>query len=209
MKQTTTPLRALLAIAIALAVPVTATATSSGCGWGIKKHDKLIELDADCDEAWADLEAQYQRRADMLPNLVKVAKASAAHEKDTFKEVAKARASATSMTVDVHDAESMAKFQQAQGDVTQALGKLAMISESYPELKASEQFSTLMTNIEGTENRILVARKKYNKAVTAYNKELKKFGGKVFDSVTGDTMFEPRVAFKAQAGADQAPDLDL
>jgi len=197
----------LMAVALLIAMPTIAI-TTTGC-WGIQKHDKLIELDADCDEAWANIEAQYQRRADMIPNLVKVAKASATHEEETFAAIAEARASATKTTVDVHDAASMAKFQQAQGDVTQALGKLAMIKESYPELKANQQFATLMDQIEGTENRILIARKKYNKAVVNYNKELKRFGGKVFDSVTGDTMFEPRVMFKAQAGAEVAPKVDI
>lgn len=199
--------KALFAATLLVSAPILMTATT-GC-WGIRKHDKLIELDADCDEAWANIEAQYQRRADMIPNLVKVAKASATHEEETFAAIAEARASATKMTVDVHDAESMAKFQQAQGDVTQALGKLAMIKESYPELKANQQFATLMDQIEGTENRILIARKKYNKAVVDYNKELKRFGGKVFDSMTGDAMFEPRVMFKAQAGAEVAPQVDL
>jgi LemA protein len=178
----------------------------------IQKHDRMAEkeiaCDEACDEAWAKTEAQYQRRADLIPNLVKVAKASAAHEKETLEAVMHARASATQIRVDPSDAESFAQYQTAQGDVSQALGKLMMVSESYPDLKANEQFATLMSQLEGTENRILIARKKYNAAVADYNKELARAGGKVFNSVTGQ-MFEPRAMFTAQAGADQAPQVDF
>jgi LemA protein len=177
----------------------------AGC---LQKHDRMAEKEVACDEAWANIDAQYQRRADLIPNLVKVAKASAAHEKETLEAVMKARASATQVQVNPSDAESLAKYQAAQGDVTQALGKLMMVSESYPDLKANAQFATLMDQLEGTENRILIARKKYNAAVADYNKELARAGGKVFNSVTGQ-MFEPRAMFTAQAGAEKAPDLDL
>jgi len=181
---------------------------STGC---LNKHDKLTETYLTCDEEWANLEAQYQRRMDLIPNLVKIVKASAAHEQDTLEAVIQARAEASKITLDaktLSDPEAMAKYQAAQGDVSQALGKLMMVSEAYPELKANEQFATLLAQIEGTENRILIARKKYNAAVKDYNYQVMNSGGKVFNAVTGE-MFTARVMFSAQAGADVAPEVDL
>jgi LemA protein len=204
-------LRRILACALTAAIPTTLVLQSAGCLCGVDKHDKLTATYLTCDEEWANIEAQYQRRMDLIPNLVKVVKASAAHEKDTLEAVMKARAEASKVTLDaksLSDPEAMAKFQAAQGEVSQALGKLMMVSEAYPDLKANEQFATLMEQIEGTENRILVARKKYNAAVKDYNFEVMNSGGKVFNAITGE-MFTARVMFTAQAGANQAPEVDL
>ena len=207
-----TRLRAVLTTVLALSLPIVAVAQMSGCTCGIAKHDELIALDAECDEAWANIDAQYQRRMDMLPNMVKIAKKVAAHEKDTLDSVIKARASATQIQItqaDLDNPEKMEKFHASQQEVAQSFGKLMHIAEKYPALKGDAGFIKLFDQIEGTENRILIARKKYNKAVKNYNTGLKKFGGKVLDSMTGDVMFEPRVMYKAQAGAQVAPDLDL
>jgi LemA protein len=203
-------LRRVLACVLLAAIPATLV-LQTGCTCGVGKHDKLTATYLTCDEEWANIEAQYQRRMDLIPNLVKIVKASAAHEHETLEAVMLARAEASKVTLDaksLSDPEAMAKFQAAQGDVSQALGKLMMVSEAYPDLKANEQFATLMEQIEGTENRILVARKKYNAAVKAYNYEVLNSGGKVFNAITGE-MFVARVMFTAQAGADQAPEVDL
>ena len=202
----------LLGSLLMIAIPMAPLLLTSGCTCGIGKHDQLITLDGECDEAWANIDAQYQRRMDLLPNLVKLAKKVAEHEKDTLTAVVEARASATQVKItqeDLDDPEKMKKFHASQQEVAQSFGKLMHVAEKYPELKGDAGFMKLMDQLEGTENRILIARKKYNAAVKNYNVELKKFGGKVLDSVTGDSMFESRVMYKAQAGAEVAPDLDL
>jgi LemA protein len=207
-----TRLRAVLTTALTLAIPITTVAQMSGCMCGIKKHDKLIELLEDCNEAWANVEAQYQRRMDLLPNAVKIAKKVAEHESETLTAVTEARASATQVKItakDLDDPEKMKKFEASQQQVAQSFGKLMHVAEKYPELKADRAFQDLMAQIEGTENRILVARKKYNKAVSSYNKELRIVSGKALDAITGDEMFQPRHPFTAQAGAENAPELDL
>lgn len=193
-------------------IPALTLLPTAGCTCGINKHDQLITLDAECDEAWANIDVQYQRRMDMLPNMVKIAKRVAEHEKDTLTEVTKARASATQVKItqeDLNDPKKMEKFHTSQQEVAQSFGKLMHVAEKYPQLKGDAGFMKIMEQLEGTENRISIARKKYNAAVKNYNTELKKFGGKVLDNVTGDIMFEPRVMYSAQAGADVAPDLDL
>jgi LemA protein len=203
----------LLSGLLLVGIPTAPLLMTTGClCGGIEKHDQLIALDGECDEAWANIDAQYQRRMDLLPNMVKLAKKVAEHEKDTLTEVTKARASATQIQItqaDLSDPEKMEKFHASQQQVAQSFGKLMHIAEKYPELKGDQGFMKLMDQLEGTENRILIARKKYNKAVKNYNTGLKKFGGKVLDKVTGDVMFEPRTMYKAQAGAEVAPDLDL
>jgi LemA protein len=138
-------------------------------------------------------------------------KARAASEKEILTGIVEARAAATSITIDakaLENEETMAKYQANQTQVAQSFGRLMEIHEKYPELKSDEGFQSLMTQLEGTENRILIARKKYNAAVKAYNYEVLNSGGKVFNQITGE-MFTARVSFKAQAGAEKAPDLDL
>lgn len=206
-----TLLRTVLASALTIGLPVATVAQMSACGTGVKKHDKLTATYVACDEAWANLEAQYQRRADLLPQAAKIVKARAASEKDILQGIVDARAKATAITIDakaLEDEETMAKYQANQQQVAQSFGRLMEIHEKYPELKSDEGWQQLMTQLEGTENRILIARKKYNAAAKDYNYEVLNSGGKVFNAITGE-MFTARVSFKAQAGADQAPDLGL
>jgi LemA protein len=206
-----TRLGAALSSALVLAIPLSIAASTTACMPGVAKHDKLTATYVECDEAWANLEAQYQRRADLLPQAAKIVKARAASEKDILTGIVEARAAATSVTIDakaLESEETMAKFQANQTQVAQSFGRLMEIHEKYPELKSDEGFQSLMTQVEGTENRILIARKKYNAAVKAYNFQVLNSGGKVFNAITGE-MFAARVSFKAQAGAEKAPELDL
>jgi len=206
-----TLLRTVLTSALTFSLPILVLTPMVGCGTGVAKHDKLTATYVACDQAWADLEAQYQRRADLLPQAVKIVKARAGSEKEILTGIVEARAKATSITIDakaLENPETMAKYQANQTQVAQSFGRLMEIHEKYPELKSDEGFQNLMTQLEGTENRILIARKKYNQAVADYNYEVLNSGGKVFNAITGE-MFAARVSFKAQAGADAAPDLDL
>src|SRR5271170_5405315 len=144
------------------------------------KYDTLVNKDEACTQAWGDIDATLQRRNDLIPGLVQVAKGYAKHERSTLDEVIQARASATQVKLeykqgvdDFSDSAKMQQFQAAQSGMTQALGKLMVVQESYPDLKANANFATLMTQMEGTENRILQARRVYNATVADYNKELR------------------------------------
>jgi LemA protein len=144
--------------------------------------------------------------------MVEIIKKRAESEKDILAEVTKARASATQVTLSpevMKDPEALAAYQANQQQIAQSFGKLMEIHEKYPELKSDAGFQELVTQLEGTENRILIARKKCNEAVMHYNNELMIMSGKALDAITGDDMFQPRAMYKAQAGAEQAPDLDL
>ncbi|MEO8799639.1 MAG: LemA family protein [Polyangiaceae bacterium] len=172
-----------------------------------KKYDQLVEYDATCDQRWADIQAQLQRRYDLVPNLVATVKGSAAHEEKTLDEVTQARASATSIQLsadDLSDPAKVAAFQKAQDGLKSSLSKLLVIQESYPDLKANAQFQGLQVQLEGTENRILRSREQYNEAVKQYNAELNKIGGKATNQITGK-QFKPRAYFAAAAGSDVAP----
>ena len=179
------------------------------------KYDTLVDKDEACKQAWGDIDANLQRRADLIPNLVATAKGYATHEQATLTAVIQARASATQIKLeqkpgqdDFSDQQKMQQFQDAQGGLSQALGKLMMVQEQYPNLKADQHFSTLMTQIEGTENRILQARRVYNAAVGDYNKELRHVSGKVINPVTG-MEFKERLYYGASAGAQNAPTVDF
>jgi LemA protein len=156
---------------------------------------------------WGDVENQYQRRADLIPNLVATVKGFAAQEKDVLEAVTKARASATQVTVDptkLPDPAQMAAYEQAQGNLGSALGRLLVTVEKYPELKSNENFLQLQSQLEGTENRITVARKDYNEAVQAYNTEIRTFPSIIAAKVIYGS--EPLAPFKATtANANQAP----
>lgn len=178
---------------------------------GCQKFNTLVEKDENCEQAYADYEAQLQRRADMIPQLVEVAKATSAHESQTLKEVMEARASATQIKLtadDLTNPEKVAAFEKAQNQLKGSLSRLMMVQETYPELKANQSFQNLMVQIEGTENRILRSREQYNKAVGDYNKELKRIGGRIVNQNTG-TEFKPRVYFKAEESAKAAPKVDF
>ncbi len=172
-----------------------------------QSYDVLAEKDQVAAEKWANVDAALQRRADLVPNLVATVKGSAAHEKATLEEVMKARAEATSLKLSEEDLADPAKMQELadkQDQLTRALGKLLVIQEAYPDLKANQAFRDLMVQLEGTENRILRAREEYNAAARDYNAELAKVRGKVVNKVTGKA-FLPRQYYKAAAGVETVP----
>jgi LemA protein len=172
-----------------------------------QKYDVLVEKNQICDEKWADIDAQLQRRYDLVPNLVATVKGSAAHEENTLAKVTEARAQATQIKLtadDLTDPDKMAAFQKAQDELRGSLSRLMLVQEQYPDLKANAQFHALQVELEGTENRILRAREEYNAAVRDYNSELAKIGGQVVNKVTGKP-FKPRVFFSAASEAQAAP----
>jgi LemA protein len=178
---------------------------------GCKQYDRLIELDATADQKWADLEAQLQRRADLVPNLVATVKAQAAQEQETLTRVVEARSKATSIQLrgeDLQDPAKVKAFQDAQAQLSGALSRLLVVQEKYPELRSSEAFTDLRAQLEGTENRILRAREEYNAAARAYNAEQGKVRGSVVKRATGGT-FEPRVYFTGTAGSQEAPKVNF
>lgn len=154
-------------------VALVVSAMTSGCG-----YNRIQGLDEDSKAAWSEVLNQYQRRSDLVPNLVSTVKGYAKHEAQTLENVVSARSKATSVTIqakDLSNAEAFKKFQSAQGELSQALGRLMAISENYPQLKANENFRDLQSQLEGTENRIAVARKRYIESVAEYNKLVRFF----------------------------------
>ncbi len=169
-------------------------------------YNSLVEQQQTVDQSWAEVENQYQRRADLIPNLVNTVKGYAAHESATFEKVTQARAAATSININAEqlDEETLAKFQQAQNELTSALKSLLAVSEAYPDLKANQNFMALQSQLEGTENRITVARGRYTEAVKEYNTSIKKFPTVIYAGWFG---FEAKPQFKAEAGAEKAPEV--
>lgn len=167
-------------------------------------YNSLVEKQQNVDQAWAQVENQYQRRADLIPNLVNTVKGYSTHESETLEKVTLARAKATSITIDADNLteENLAKFQQAQGELSQALKSLLAVTEAYPDLKANENFMNLQTQLEGTENRIATERMRYTEAVKDYNTSIKKFPTTIYAGWFG---FTPKPQFKADAGAQSAP----
>jgi LemA protein len=179
----------------------------SFCLPSCSKYNELVEKDQACEQAWADVETQLQRRYDLIPNIVATVKGSAAHEEKTLAAVVQARAEATSIKLqsdDLTDPAKVAAFQKAQDNLKGSLGRLLVVQESYPDLKANAQFHDLTVELEGTENRIARAREQYNQAVGAYNTTLAQIGGAVVNKATGNP-FKPRIYFKASQGAETAP----
>ena len=166
----------------------------------------LIDRDEKVREQWSQIETQLQRRADLIPNLVNTVKGYASHEQNTLSEVVEARAQATQTRIDVNDAAAMARFAQAQGELSSALSRLMAISESYPDLKASQNFRDLQTQLEGTENRIAVERRKYNEAAQSFNTYVKMFPRNLLADMFG---FAPLNYFEAQQGAEKAPEVQF
>jgi LemA protein len=194
------PIRTLLLGVLSLAL---ALVSLPGC----QRYDVLVEKNATCDEKWADVEAQLQRRYDLVPNLVATVKGSAQHEEDTLTKVTDARAQAAQIKLtadDLSDPDKMAAFQKAQDQLKGSLSRLMLVQEQYPDLKANAAFHSLQVELESTENRILRSREEYNAAVKEYNAELGKIGGQVVNKVTGKP-FKPRVYFSASADAQAAP----
>ncbi len=169
-------------------------------------YNSLVEQQQTVDQAWAQVENQYQRRADLIPNLVNTVKGYSTHESETLTKVTEARAKATSITINADDLneENLAKFQQAQGELSQALKSLLAVTEAYPDLKANENFMNLQTQLEGTENRIATERMRYTEAVKEYNTSIKKFPTMIYAGWFG---FKEKPQFKAEAGAEKAPEV--
>ena len=169
-------------------------------------YNSLVDKQQTVDEAWAQVENQYQRRADLIPNLVNTVKGHSTHESETLQKVIEARAKATSVTIDAENLneETLAKYQQAQGELSQALKSLLAVTEAYPDLKANENFMALQAQLEGTENRISTERKRYTEAVKNYNTAIKKFPTVIYAGWFG---FDAKPQFKAEAGAEKAPEV--
>lgn len=172
--------------------------------WAISGYNSLVGMDENVSNQWANVETQYQRRADLIPNLVNTVKGYAAHEKETLEGVIAARSQATQIKVDPTDLtpEKLAEYQKAQGQLATALGKLLAITENYPDLKANQNFLELQAQLEGTENRINVARKNFNDAAKAYNTTIRRFPKNILAGMFG---FDKRAYFEAAEGAEQAP----
>ena len=188
-----------LVVLIAVAVLVL-----GGFVWVKNVYNQMVVSDEYIQSTWAQVENVYQRRADLIPNLVSTVKGYAAHESETLENVVAARAKATQITVDPSDLtpEALARFNEAQDGLSAALGRLLMIQESYPELKANQNFLELQAQLEGTENRIATERMKFNDAVKAFNTGIRRFPDNIVASMFG---FEKKGYFEAKAGADVAP----
>lgn len=174
--------------------------------WGVSGYNGLVSREEGVDNQWAQVETQYQRRADLIPNLVSTVKGYAAHEQETLTGVIEARSKATQMTIDPKNLtpEKLAEFQAAQGQLGSALGRLLALSESYPDLKASEQFIGLQAQLEGTENRIAVARKNFNDTAKEYNVAIRKFPKNILAGILG---FDKKPYFAAAEGSEKAPEV--
>lgn len=172
--------------------------------WFKSSYNGLVRMDEQVAAAWSQVENVYQRRADLIPNLVATVKGYAAHESTTLEEVVAARSRATQVTVNADQLtpEKLAQFQAAQGELGSALGRLMMLTENYPDLKASQNFSELQAELSGTENRITVERKKFNEAARAYNTAIRTFPRNLVANLFG---FTEKSYFEAQAGAETAP----
>jgi LemA protein len=186
---------ALVLLVVALGVVV----------WGIGVYNGLVRQQVAVDTAWSQVQNVYQRRMDLVPNLVETVKGAATFEKSTFTEVTEARAKASQMTISpqiLDDPAKFRQFQQAQGELSGALSRLLVTVENYPQLTASQNFRELQSQLEGTENRIAVERRRFNEAVQGYNTAIRVFPGSL---VAGFFRFGPKAFFEAEAGAEKAP----
>ena len=186
-----------------LLVALVALVSLNSCG-----YNTMTEKEEAVNKAWSNVENQYQRRSDLIPNLVNTVKGYAQHEQSTLTAVLEARSKATQITVNADDLtpEKLKEYQAAQGQVTSALGKLLAITEAYPDLKANENFKELQAQLEGTENRISVERRNFNEVVGNYNTYIRKFPQNIVASIFG---FEKRAYFEAEAGSEQAPKVEF
>lgn len=177
-------------------------------GGTLTTYNGLIAKDEAVATAWGNIQSQYQRRADLIPNLVSTVKGYAKHESETLENVMAARAKATQITVNADNLtpEKLKQYQAAQGELSQALGRLMAVSENYPNLKANENFSGLQAQLEGTENRINESRQIYNSAVQTYNVSVRRFPANI---VAGMFGFDKKNQFEAEAGAEKAPKVEF
>ena len=177
-------------------------------GGSLTTYNGLVQKDEAVATAWSNVQSQYQRRADLIPNLVNTVKGYAQHESATLEQVVAARAKATQLTVSADELspEKMKQLQAAQGELSQALCRLLMITENYPDLKANENFLDLQAQLEGTENRINESRRLYNESVQTYNVGIRRFPANV---VAGMFGFDKRTPFEAEAGAEKAPKVEF
>jgi len=175
---------------------------------GCSAYNNMVNADEDVNQAWANVQSAYQRRADLIPNLVETVKGAADFERGTLTDVIEARAKATSIQVDPSklDAAKIQEYQAAQGELSQALGRLLVAVERYPELKANQNFLELQAQLEGTENRIKVERDRFNEQVTGYNKLVRRFPNSLFAGIFG---FDQRAQFETEAGAQEAPQVNF
>lgn len=176
--------------------------------WVKNAYNSLVTSDENAQSAWSQVENVYQRRADLIPNLVATVKGYAAHESETLENVVAARAKATQVAIDPANlsAEEIAKYNEAQGELGNALGRLLLIQENYPDLKASQNFRDLQAQLEGTENRIATERMKFNQAVKDYNTLIRRFPNNIFASMFG---FGKKGYFEANSGAENAPRVEF
>ena len=174
--------------------------------YSISSYNSLVSQDESVSTAWSNVENQYQRRADLIPNLVNTVKGYAAHEKETLDAVVSARSKATQATISIDDLtpEKLQAYQKAQGEIGAALGRLLAITENYPDLKANENFQALQTQLEGTENRISVERRKFNEIAKSYNTTIRRFPKNIIAGLFG---FEKRPYFEAAEGSEKAPEV--
>jgi len=178
--------------------------------WGVSAYNSLVGQDEAVSTQWAQVQNAYQRRADLIPNLVATVKGYATHEQETFTQVTEARAKATQATVTVSPddltPENIQRVQQAQGELSQAIGRLLLVREAYPELKANTNFLQLQDELAGTENRIATERNKFNEVARTYNTSIRRFPRNIIASISG---FDKKAYFEADQGAQQAPKVEF
>ncbi|MBC6994371.1 LemA family protein [Neolewinella lacunae] len=189
---------------LGIVVAILAVLLIAGCG----SYNGFVDAEENMEQSWANVETQYQRRADLIPNLVNTVKGAADFERGTLEAVTNARAKATSINIDASNLtpEAMQQFQEAQSQLSTGLGRLLATAENYPELKSNAQFQELQAQLEGTENRIAVARDRFNEEATKFNKKVRRFPGTVFATIFG---FQEKPQFEAQAGASNAPEVNF
>lgn len=187
---------------------ITIAAVAAVVLWLVGAYNGMVTAEEGVESAWSQVENVYQRRMDLIPNLVSTVKGYASHEAETLEGVVNARSKATQVTVDPENLtpEELQKFNEAQGELSGALGKLLAITEAYPDLKANQNFLELQAQLEGTENRIATERKKFNESAMGYNTLIRRFPNSIIASIFG---FEKKGYFEAQAGAENAPKVEF
>ncbi len=172
--------------------------------WGCSGYNGLVTSDQDVKKVWANVETNYQRRTDLYSSIIKTIEGSANFEKSTLREVIEARSKATSINVDINDPASLEAYQKAQAGLQSSFSKLLAVVENYPDLKTTQAFRDFQTQIEGTENRINIARQDYNKSIEGYNLKVKRFPKNILAGLFG---FKEKPFYKAEAGSEKNPDI--